>query len=211
MVHTKISQKKKKIKDFSRTSDTFSRTISPLHLNCFVLSAKVVEESNKSVSCLSLTLMTALFLCFALYSTFIHGQKINSGTIAQLTQRFLFILFASWDPVFVVMVQFQNDALTSWHCFDTNYLPGAWVKKLTLFWYKLFTSWHCFFLLFWYKLFYFLTLFWCNNYFTSWKLPKTHWEHCFPPLRKREFRVYYFIGIVFTLISLFCKKIYKAG
>ena len=26
------------------------------------------------------------------------------------------------------------------------------------------------------------------NYFTSWKLPRTHWDYCFPPLRHASFK-----------------------
>ena len=65
-------------KDFSKKNQVFFKDI--LHFFkdyfprapesfCFLLSAKVVQVSKNSVSCLLLILMAALFLCFALYST----------------------------------------------------------------------------------------------------------------------------------------------
>ena len=47
------------------------------------------------------------------------------------------------------------------------------------------------------------------SYFTSWKLHRTHWEHCFSTTDSHEVRVYYFIDIFFTLISLLFIRIYK--
>ena len=65
-----------------------------------------------------------------------HGRKINR-TIAQLTQRFLFIMFATWDPVFcshdtVPTWNYTVDTLTFCYCFQYKLFTRAWLLESRL-------------------------------------------------------------------------------